>query len=57
MPLEITGYDDDAARFDSDSEEENIDRDDESPPTEVVAQARAAPKTRTRKQSVYSFER
>ena len=43
-----------AEEIDSDHEEENID---ESPPTAVVAQVRAAPKTRTRKQSVYSFER
>ena len=47
-----------AEEIDSDPEEENIDRDDESPPTAVVAQARGAPtRTRTRKQSVYSFER
>ena len=46
-----------AEEIDSDHEEENIDRDDESPPTTIVAQVPAAPMTRTRKQSVYSFER
>ena len=46
-----------AEEIDSDPEEENIDREDESPPTAAVAQVRANPKTRTRKQSVYSFER
>ena len=46
-----------AEEIDSDHEEENIDRYDESPPAAVVAQTHRDPKTRTRKQSVYSFER